>query len=138
MIDCLIIGFNDSDFSEYVHMVGSMGKDSGAYRDLDLAFITYDGKPQRSMDILNHFYAQGLGGPHKPFSNVDFLWPVVTYLGSYLQQRGLSFDYVNLFHLEKDRLKEKLIKNDILTIAITTTLYVSPQPILEIISFIRE
>ncbi len=140
MIDCLIVGFNDSDFSEYVQMVGSMGKDSGAYRDLDLAFITYDGQPRRSMDLLNHFYAEGHDRrrPHRPFSNVDFLWPVVTYLGSYLKQRGFSFDYVNLFHLEKDKLREKLVKDDILTIAITTTLYVSPQPILEIISFIRE
>jgi radical SAM PhpK family P-methyltransferase len=138
MTDCLIIGFNDSDFASYVEMVKSMGTDSGAYRDLDLAFIEYQGRPQRSMDVLNHFYSQTKGGAHKPFHNADFLWPVVTYLGSYLHQRGLSFDYVNLFHLEKEKLKEKLLKNDILTIAITTTLYVSPHPILEIVSFIRQ
>lgn len=138
MIDCLIIGFNDSDFASYVEMVESMGKDSGAYRDLDLALIEYQGRPQRSMDVLNHFYSQTKSGVHKPFHNADFLWPVVTYLGSYLHQRGLSFDYVNLFHLEKEKLKEKLLKNDVLTIAITTTLYVSPHPILEIVSFIRQ
>ena len=136
MTDCLIIGFNDADFEGYVKLVASMGKGSGAYRDLDLAFINYNGKPYRSMDILDHFYHENRP-PHRPFSNVDFLWPVVTYLGTYLDKAGLSFDYVNLFHLEKDRLKEKLVRNDILTIAITTTLYVSPHPILEIISFIR-
>ena len=138
MTDCLIIGFNDSDFSSYVDMVKSMGEDSGAYRDLALAFVEYEGKPQRSMDILNRFYYENKSGPHKLFNNSDFLWPVVTYLSTYLQRRGLSSDYINLFHVEKEQLREKLVKNDILTVAITTTLYVSPHPILEIISFIRE
>jgi anaerobic magnesium-protoporphyrin IX monomethyl ester cyclase len=138
MIDCLIIGFNDSDFGDYVQMVKSMGQDSGAYRDLNMAFIEYEGKPYRSMDILNRFYAEDKLNPPKPFHNADFLWPVVTYLGSYLAQRDFTFDYVNLFHKEKDQLREKLEKNNIRTIAITTTLYVSPHPVLEIVSFIKK
>src|SRR6185369_4944894 len=139
MTDCLVIGFNDSNFEEYEEMVRSMGTESGAYRDLSLAFINYEGKPRRSIDILNHFYFQNKGGEVvKPLHNADFLWPVVTYLSTYLARRGYSFDYVNLFHLEKEKLREKLEKEDILTIAVTTTLYVSPYPILEIISFIRK
>jgi radical SAM PhpK family P-methyltransferase len=140
MTDCLVIGFNDSNFEEYENMVRSMGAESGAYRDLGLAFINYEGKPQRSMDILNRFYFHNKGDTDvvKPLHNADFLWPVVTYLGTYLARRGYTFDYVNLFHLEKEKLREKLEKEDILTIAITTTLYVSPYPILEIISFVRQ
>lgn len=138
MPDCLIIGFNDFGFEGFVEMVRSMGTDSGAYKDLDLTFIEYEGKPVHSMDILNHFYLPTKGEGQKPFHNSDFLWPVVTYLGSYLWRRGYSFDYVNLFQSEKERLKEKLLKEDILTVAITTTLYVSPHPILEVVSFIRQ
>lgn len=138
MTDCLIIGFNDSNFEEYVQLVRSMGVESGAYRDLNLAFIEYEGKPYRSMDILNRFHFENNGGSHHRFSNVDFLWPVVLYLGSYLHQRGFSFDYVNLFHEEKEKLKEKLATDDVLLVAITTTLYVTAHPILEIISFIRQ
>lgn len=135
--DCLIIGFNDSNFEEYVNMVGSMGRDSGAFKDLDLAFIEYAGKPRHSMDLLNYFY--GVDKPdHRPFHNADFMWPVVLYLASYLSQRGYSFDFVNLFQQEQDLLREKLLHDDIRTIAITTTLYVSPHPILEIIAFIRQ
>ena len=136
--DCLLIGFNDQNFEEYTQMTRSMGMDSGAYRDLNLAFIEYEGKPMRSIDLLNHFYFENKSGQPKPFHNADFLWPVITVLGSYLAQRGFAFDYVNLFHLEKEKLKEKLKANDILTISITTTLYVSPYPILEIVSFIRQ
>jgi radical SAM PhpK family P-methyltransferase len=138
MIDCLIIGFNDSNFKDYVDMVKAMGRNSGAYKDLNLSFIEYNNRPYRAMDILNHFYFQNRRGTYKPFHNADFLWPVIIYLGTYLSKKGFSFDYINLFNLEKDRLRKKLIKNDILSIAITTTLYVSPHPILEIISFIRK
>jgi len=137
-MDCLILGFYDTDFPGYVEMVRSMGEDSGAYRDLNLAFIDFQGKPYRSMDILNHFYFEEKGAPARQFNNADFLWPVITYLGTYLAKRGFSFDYVNLPHLEKDKLKDLLSQNDILTIAITTTLYVSVHPILELISLIRE
>lgn len=138
MIDCLLIGFNDSNFENYVHMVRGMGTDSGSYRDLKLAFVEHNNKPYRSMDILNLFYFENKADDYKPFHNADFLWPVITYLSTYLAKRGFSYDYVNLFHLEQEKLIDKLVKNDIRTIAITTTLYVSIHPILEIISFIRK
>jgi radical SAM PhpK family P-methyltransferase len=134
MIDCLIIGFNDSDFENYVRMVRSMGVDSGAYKDLALAFIKYNDKPYRALDILTHFQPED----DVRYHNTDFLWPTISYLGSYLARRNFSFDYVNSFQLEKPKLRDKLRQNNILTIAITTTLYVSPHPILEIISFIRQ
>lgn len=137
-IDCLVIGFNDSDFPSFVDMTKSMGTDNGAFRDLNLAYIDFEGKPRRSMDMLNHFYFQDKDGPHKYFHNADFLWPVITYLGTYLSRKGFTFDYVNLPHLEKDTLKDKLQQNDILTIAITTTLYVSIHPVLDLIQFIKQ
>jgi anaerobic magnesium-protoporphyrin IX monomethyl ester cyclase len=138
MTDCLIIGFNDSDFKDFVTMTRAMGADSGAYRDLNLAFVDLDGQPYHSMDLLNRYYFQDQQGEHRPFHNSDFLWPVITYLGTYLKRRGFTFDYVNLFQTEKEKLREALVHDDILTIVITTTLYVSPQPILEILAFIRE
>ena len=134
MKDCLIIGFNDADFDEYVRMVKSMGAEGGAYRDLRLAFIEYEGRPHRALDLLGRFHQ----GSRHYFHNMDFLWPTILYLGSFLHKRGYAFDYVNSFQIEKRELAKKLSANDILTVAITTTLYVSPHPILEIVSFIRE
>src|SRR5262249_54295833 len=137
MTDCLVIGFYDSDFAAFVDMVKSMGTDSGAFKDLSLAYVDFDGKPHHSMQMLNRFHAEPADRtPH--LHNADFIWPVVTYLCSYLEKRGYTFDYVNLPHLEKDKLKSKLLDGDILTIAITTTLYVSVHPILELIQFIRQ
>ena len=136
MTDCLLIGYNDYDFEKYVNMVRFAGVDSGAYRDLNLTFVELDGVPARSIDILNHFHRGKNGDTSPPFSNIDFMWPVILHLGTYLHRRGFSFDYVNLFHLEKDKLKEKLLDGNVLTVAITTTLYVAVNPILEIMSFI--
>jgi anaerobic magnesium-protoporphyrin IX monomethyl ester cyclase len=136
MVDCLIVGYNDMKFENYVKILKSMGTEHTDYRDLNLNFIEYDNKPYRAADILTHFYFQDRK-KDKPFHNADVLWMAITYLGTYLTRRGCTFDYVNLFQLEKDRFKEKLEKNKYLTIAITSTIYNFDQPILEVISFIK-
>jgi len=140
MIDCLITGFYDYDLEKYVQMLKTYGVDSGAFKDLDLAIIKIGDKHYRALDVLSKFHYRGeLNGSkeHRGFHNADFLWPTIGYLGSYLAKRGFSFDYVNLFHFEREKLREKLQRDKVLTVAITTTLYVIPQPILEIIEFIR-
>lgn len=138
MTDCLIIGFNDPDFEEYEKLIRAMGPKNGAYRDLTWGFVDFEGKPYRCLDLLTRFYYEGKQKPASPFHNADYVWIVVLYLASYLAKHGLSYDYVNLFHFGKEELKKKLLSQDIRTIAITTTLYVAPHPILEIISFIRQ
>src|SRR5689334_16686672 len=102
MTDCLIVGFNDYDFEGFVEMTRSMGPESGAYRDVNLAFVELDGKPYNAMDVLNRFHFDNQNANGHRFHNADFLWPVITYLGSYLAKRGYSFDYVNLPGMEKD------------------------------------
>lgn len=138
MTDCLLIGYNDGNYSEHVRMTRSVGEDSPYFRDLALNFIEYEGGIYRSMDILNRFVAEERGGAHRRFHNADFLWPAVTYLATYLHRRGFSVDYINLFQEEKSRLEELLLRGEVTTVAITTTLYVTPFPIKEIVSFIRE
>jgi radical SAM PhpK family P-methyltransferase len=137
MVDCLIIGFNDSSFQGYVEMVHSMGDGAGAYKDLSLAFVRVDGRPLHALDVINHFRSRHLPQPVRRLHNADFLWPVVLVLGSYLTRHGFTFDYVNLFQQEKEKLRQKLSEG-VRAVAITTTLYVSPHPIREIISFIRQ
>jgi anaerobic magnesium-protoporphyrin IX monomethyl ester cyclase len=138
MIDCLIVGFNDSDFSSHVETVRLMGESSGTFQDLRLAYIDHDGRPRRGMEALTLFHNEDREGEFIRFHNADFLWPVVSYLGTYLDRHGFSFDYVNLFHLEKEKLREKLLTGQVRSVAITTTLYVTAQPIVEIVEFVRQ
>ena len=140
MTDCLIIGYNDGRFDREVDMMRSMGLDHPDYRDLNLNFIEYQGKPYRAMDILDHFHYEGRPDPggRRKFHNTEVLWMVVMYLGTYLARRGFSFDYVNLFQLQKDELREKLRTRKYLTALVTTTIYNYDSPILEVVNFVRE
>jgi anaerobic magnesium-protoporphyrin IX monomethyl ester cyclase len=131
--DCLIIGYNDHDFDGNVRLAESVGRQSGSFRDFRLSCIEYEAKYQRPLDILSLFHSGGA----KRFHDMDFLWPAITHLGSYLDRHGFTFDYVNLFQDEKETLVAKLKTDNILTVAVTTTLYVHPRPILEIIELIR-
>jgi radical SAM PhpK family P-methyltransferase len=135
--DCLLIGFHDTNFSEFVDMMRGMGEDTGSFRDLNLAFTEVDGKPQRCLDLVNHFMAEAGIAPDTPYENCDFVWPVVLYLGSFMRRRGFTFDYVSLFHREKDELPTRLEGKTYRCVVITTTVYVSPHPIIEIVQYLR-
>jgi anaerobic magnesium-protoporphyrin IX monomethyl ester cyclase len=137
VVDCLLIGHNDGDFSQLVDMVRGMGVRSGAYRDLDLAFVTWGGTPTRALDVLNKLDVTDAQGDRRKFHNMELLWPTIPYLGSFLARRGLTFDYVNLFQDEKDELRRKL-QDAPRTVVVTTTLYVTPNPAIEVVRFVKE
>ena len=144
MIDCLIIGYNDGNTEEDVNTLRAMGASHPNYRDMKLNMIEYQGKPYRAMDIFNRFYyeghppGKGAIGLQRIWNHTDVLWMVIMYLGTYLSRRGFSFDYVNLFQLQKDELREKLLTNDYLSVVVTTTIYNYDTPIIEVVKFVRE
>ena len=142
-IDCLLIGHNEMNFTDYEYSIRRMGVNSGAYRDLNLNFIQYNNERYTLPQIFNHFYCGNTstgssGSSHTPFTLGETFSAGIAYLGSYLQRRAFTFDYVNSFQEEKEQLRVKLQQENILTIAVLTTLYVSPFPILEIIDFIKQ
>lgn len=122
------------EFEEWEGTLRAYGEQSGAYKDLSLAFVEVEGQAFRAMDLINHF-SGGDGHLH----NFDFLQPAIYTLGSYLQNHaGHSFDYINNFRYDQEALREKLESNDVLTVAVTTTFYVTAQPIIEIVNFVRD
>jgi radical SAM PhpK family P-methyltransferase len=140
--DCLLVGHNELEFQQYFNILENMaasgGRDHVAFTDMQLNCVRYEGKPYQAMDILTRFYNEGLDPKdHKDFYNGDCIWTAITYLGSYLAKRGFTFDYINLFHWEKQQLKEKLKTNNYKLIALTGTMYVFEQNIWEIVTAIR-
>lgn len=138
-IDCFLIGHNQIAFEEYEASLKRMGVHSGAYRDLDKNFIQYNNKLYSAADLFNLFYSDNntAGNSVDPIKGVETFSAGIAYLGTYLHRHGFSWDYVNSFREEKQYLLEKLQQENILTIAVLTTLYVTPLPILEILNFIR-
>jgi anaerobic magnesium-protoporphyrin IX monomethyl ester cyclase len=137
MVDCVIVGHNDENFPNYVEMVEGMGVNSGAFRDLVLSYVLWEGTPTRALDVLNRLGAPDSHGDRRRYHNLELLWPTISYLGTYLHRHGYSFDYVNLFQDEGDDFRVKL-EDRPLTVAITTTLHVTASPIIEIVQFVRE
>jgi anaerobic magnesium-protoporphyrin IX monomethyl ester cyclase len=139
-IDCLFIGQNQIDFDEYEKDIRKMGTGSGAYRDLDKNVLRYNNKPYSASDIFNLFCCHDslLNGPIKTIKPVETFSAGIAYLGTYLHRRGFTFDFANSFQDKKKELAALLERENILTIAILTTLYVSPLPIIEIMDFIKK
>ncbi|MBD0260343.1 MAG: radical SAM protein, partial [Cytophagales bacterium] len=59
------------------------------------------------------------------------------YLSNYLMKRGLEVDYINLFQHEKATLA-RMLQEDPVCVAITTTFYVVNLPVTEIVEFVRQ
>ena len=140
-IDCFLIGPNESKIDTY-EMMNNKTEDSysPAYKDLLLNTICYQKIRYRAPEIIKKLIyknsnKQKITGS---FSINSFLSAAIAQIASSLEKNGLTFDYINSFQHEKSILAKKLQSINILTIAVTTTLYISVHPILEIISFIRK
>lgn len=138
-IDCLFIGHNEMEFDEYEKTVAKMGTHSGAYRDLNLNFIKYGRKNYPASEIFNLFYCNdpSASDERKPLHLGESFNLAIAYLGTYLHRRGFTFDFVNSFQEHKEDLALKLQQQNVLSVGIITTLYVSVFPILKIVEFVR-
>jgi p-methyltransferase len=138
--DCIIIGYNETPFPHYVRTIHRLGRNSLAYRDLQLSFVTIDDTPMNYMDLLNFVLSSKHDGPRRD-------WPALrsgsipnlaaAYLCHYLRARGFRADFINLFQDEKDRLTQYL-EEGCLCVAITTTFYTINLPTYEIVEFVRK
>jgi radical SAM PhpK family P-methyltransferase len=139
-IDCLLVGTNQLDFNEEERMLRILGTDYAAYREMNNSFIQYKSKLYTAQDIFNLFNRENkeVGHPAVFFSFGSILSPTIAYLGTYLHRRGYTFDYVNWIQDEKEELIKKLKAGNILTVGITTTLYPTLYPIIDIVSLIRK
>lgn len=133
MVDCFFVGHNEIEFEDYEKQVRQMGEMTGAFRDLNLQYIEHENKPFTLTDVINYYEKD-------PAERIGFkciFSATIAYLGSFLHKHGLTFDYITTFQEEKEYLKEQLCNQNIRAVAIPTTYYISPAPILEIMDFIR-
>jgi p-methyltransferase len=130
-VDCIVIGYNETPFAEYVDTLKSYGEESEAYRDLKMSFVNIEGQPLPYIDLLNQVMNQD-----PPFRSGEIPNLAAAYLTHFLRRRDLEADYINLFQGEKERLVELLAQNP-LCVAITTTFYVINFPVNQIVNFIR-
>jgi radical SAM PhpK family P-methyltransferase len=140
LLDCVVIGYNETPFDHYEGFLSKYGEDTEAYRDLKFSFVDLGDRKLDYVGLLN--YAIGKASTLPPRREEEFKSGEIpnlaaVYLTNFLRNKGCGADYINLFQYEKERLIE-LLAADPLCVAITTTFYVINLPVNEIVSFIRE
>jgi radical SAM PhpK family P-methyltransferase len=137
-IDCVLIGHNELSIAKSKRMLLYLyGKGSHEYRDrikYNLSQAAIGDKRYSPTEIYN---LAGRGGSENLSIITESFNLAIAYLGSKLHRSGLSFDFVNAFQEEKERLKQMLLENEVRSIAIITTYYLSHYPIHDIITFVR-
>lgn len=136
IIDCVIIGYYETPFTDYVDFARSMQKQSGIYEELKTNSILLDGK-RISYETLFNKTISSVTGKDFILSAFDVPNLAVHYLANYLKKRNFNIAQVNYINKEKDKLIE-LLKTEPKAVAITTTYYVDQAPIIELVKLVRE
>lgn len=129
-IDCLVLGHYDLGFAAHEAIVKSKGMNSGDYRNLRMDYVTIDGLKLPYLDVLNHLTRQQLHWTEMPQ-----VAPV--YLASFLARLGFKAEFGSFFSSKRGELKEMLRRKP-KVVAVTTTLYLSPLIVKEVVRFIKQ
>lgn len=135
-IDCIVIGYNDTDLGWIDDELKPLQSASGAYRHFRANTVFTKGRWRHFTDLLNCALEEATGRPHSlHVARTPSLACCI--LKSFLTARGLNVEIINFFNHERARLIELLAQSP-RTVAITTTVYTTPRPVREIVEFIRQ
>lgn len=135
-IDCVVIGYNDTDLGWVDDELKPLQAVSGAYRHFRANTVYAKERRRHFTDLLNCALEEATGRPHSlHVARTPSLACCV--LKSFLTARGLAVEIVNFFNAERDRLIELLAQSP-RTVAITTTVYTMSRPVREIVDFVRQ
>src|SRR5262245_49953502 len=125
-LNCVIIGYNDVDFSALAAKQRRMENTSGAYHEIKNNSVLLRGRRYTYMDVINHAIERSQGkNPRLSAFEAPSLGSF--YLKNFLHKSGFTAEVVNFFNYDKDKLVEFLgQKPD--SVAITTTFYVDHSP----------
>ncbi len=135
-LDCVIVGYNDIDLGWVDEELRPMQKVSGGYRHFRSNTIVTDGKRRHYTDLLNLTLTEAKGQRSALHVARTPSLPCCI-LKSFLAGAGLNSEIVNFFNHDSDRLKD-LLDQDPKAVAITTTVYTTPRPVIELVEFIRK
>jgi p-methyltransferase len=134
-LDCIIIGFYERDYDDEIGLAREAKDESGFYRYLHWQFPYVHGRRMPLMDLLNQSLTAATGHDYRlNMADLPNLGAIV--LKSFLSRRGLDAEIINFFNKETTRLQELLAEGP-RAVAITTTYYEEPDPIIPMIAFIR-
>ena len=133
--DCVLIGYNEMPFSDLVEKSKPRSASSGTYSYLKANSVLIDGQRISYTDLLNRVLKRA-GRDDGPLNVFDLPNLGVCYLASFLRRRQFTVETVNFVNHDRARLVE-LLSDGPRAVAITTTFYVEPSPVIDLVRFIR-
>ena len=133
--DCVVIGYNDWDFREFISALEPSRQYSSAYINVLKNTVKAGGQRLLYNELLGHLMTKATGRFHR-YNAFEVPSLGGCYLTSYLRRRGHVVELVNFFWSDQQRLADVLDEQPRVA-ALTTTFYFMPQPVQEIVAFIR-
>ncbi len=135
-LDCLVIGYNRGSIEGHLELAKAGKEVSAGYQHVLANSARFLGKRGDYFDAINAALAAATGQPSElHFGRMPNL--ACNILASFLQRHDLTTDVINYFNGEQERLIE-LLKDEPLSVAITTTFYIDNAPIAEIAEMVRK
>lgn len=139
MKHCVIVGYHETDMSgEDLALALEHGGDElpPPIRSMLRTKLSLDGSHYSYLDALTRVRQQQAGAA-ATYTVAELPSLGTLYLVNYLEEHGYRADFVNSFTYEQDHLAALLADGPAL-VAITTTFYMMPAPVMEIIRFVRQ
>jgi radical SAM PhpK family P-methyltransferase len=135
-VDCLVVGYYESDFNDEIKQQYQMKNYNGGYRELELNSVLFNGKRITFMNLFHKVLEEKYNSSVRlHYAEIPNLASV--YLKNYIDKHGFSTDMVNFVNYEEDRFKE-LLDEKPMVVVITTTFYTDNAPIKHIIDIVRK
>jgi radical SAM PhpK family P-methyltransferase len=135
VVDCVLIGYHEMSFSDLAERSKPRSASGGTYSYLKANSVLLDGRRISYTELLNRAWSR-TGHDAGPLNVFDLPNLGACYLASFLRRRQFSVEIVNFFNHDRARLVQ-LLNDGPRAVAITTTFYVEPSPIIELVRFIR-
>jgi radical SAM PhpK family P-methyltransferase len=134
-LDCIVVGPYIAELQALIERARSTRGVSAHYDDVAFSSVLVDGRRLSYTDLFNRAVSSATGQPHQlsPFNQPS---AAVCTLTSFLRRRGLNVELINFFNHEQDRFRALLAQSPT-AVALTTTFYVEPEPLAEVVRFVR-
>lgn len=125
----LILGYTEVEMKDKVESLDTLARN--VYKDdLRLSGVSVGGCLLHPFEYLNKTLGTN-------YSNYDYIWPVIHVLVSKLRDNNIDVDYFPYVDNSNELQLVEYLNSSECLVVITTTIYVSPQPIFKLVKIIR-
>jgi len=136
-LDCIIIGYYDEPMETIIKRYEPFKNQNAGFRRLCNRSAIIKGKRLKFSEVMRESLSHSIGVP-SDLSNFRMPSLGIHYLTQFLRKRGIETEIINFFNFGKDRLEHLLKHDPPRCIGISTTSHFEPEPLRDVVDFIRE